>query len=194
MTLVSASPRRRELLAKLDRPFDVLPSHAAERWFALNPASIALLNAHRKVERSECYGEMKRILLGADTIISHDGRVFGKPIGIESARRMLQALSGRWHEVVTGVCICGPDSTGEKTDGVESAATSRVRFHDLSPGDIESYIRTDEWRGKAGAYAIQGAGGSLVAQLDGDFENVVGLPTGLIHELFARHFSHCRFL
>lgn len=193
LTLVSASPRRRELLSKLGQPYDVLPSHAAERWLAVNPSELAVSNARRKVERSETFGDMNRVLLGADTIIAFDGRIFGKPAGLESARRMLQDLSGRWHDVITGVFICGP-STGKKELYVDSAAVTHVRFHHLSADDVEGYLRSDEWRGKAGAYAIQGIAGSFAARLDGDFENVVGLPTGLIYDLLNQRFGHCRFL
>lgn len=194
LTLVSASPRRRELLGKLGLPFEVVPSHAAERWAAPDAVELAQVNARRKVEKSVHFRASDRLLLGADTIIAFDGRVFGKPAGRESAERMLHALSGRPHEVITGVCLSGPAASDIETITVESAASSRVHFRSLSSPQIEAYLRTDEWKDKAGAYAIQDAGGALVEKLDGDYENVVGLPTGLIHELLARHFRHCRFL
>ena len=194
LTLVSASPRRRELLGKLGLPFDVLPSAAAERWAATDALELAQINARRKVEKSIHYRARDRLLLGADTIIAFDGRIFGKPAGRESAGRMLHALSGRWHEVVTGVCLSGPAVSGLETSTIESAASTRVRFRSLSSSDIEGYLAGGEWNGKAGAYAIQDAGRALVEKLDGDYENVVGLPTELIHELLSRHFRHCRFL
>jgi septum formation protein len=194
LTLVSASPRRRELLAKLGFPFDIVPSSAAERWAASNPRELTQGNARRKVEKSEHFGATDRLLIGADTIISFDGRIFGKPAGRESAATMLRALSARWHEVITGVSLSGPNASGLDTITVESAASTRVRFRALSPSDIESYLHSGEWNGKAGAYAIQDAGRGLVEDLEGDYDNVVGLPTELIHELFARHFGHCCFL
>jgi septum formation protein len=107
---------------------------------------------------------------------------------------MLHALSGRWHEVITGVCLSGPAVSNHETSTIESAARTRVCFRSLSSSDIESYLAGGEWSGKAGAYAIQGTGGALVESVEGDYENVVGLPTELIHELLSRHFSHCRFL
>jgi septum formation protein len=194
LTLVSASPRRRELLERLGLPFDVLPSNAAERWAAADARELAQVNARRKVEKSVHYRALDRLLLGADTIIAFDGRVFGKPAGRESAGRMLRTLSGRWHEVVTGVCLSGPAVSGVEPVTIASSVLSRVRFRALSSFEIEAYLDAGEWHGKAGAYAIQDAGGALVETLDGGRENVIGLPTELIHELLARHFRHCRFL
>jgi len=110
--LVSASPRRRELLSRLAIPFEVLPSSVAEQWTATDPPSLAMANARRKVEASPMHGDPARLLLGADTLIAVDGDTFGKPVGLDAARRMLQRLSDRWHEVVTGVCLSGPDGTG----------------------------------------------------------------------------------
>ena len=193
-TLVSASPRRYELLQRLGIPFDVVPSNAVERWAAADAVELAQINARRKVERSAHHRAPDRLLLGADTLIAFDGRLFGKPAGRESARRMLETLSGRCHEVITGVCVSGPAASSHEIVTVESAARSHVQFRSLNPSDIESYLRSGEWAGKAGAYAIQDVGRALVEYLDGDYENVVGLPTELIHELLARHFRHCRFL
>jgi septum formation protein len=194
LTLVSASPRRKQLLGTLGHPFDVVPSGAAERWAAADARDLALVNARRKVERSVYYRSPDRLLCGADTIIACNGCLLGKPVGRESARRMLEALSGRWHEVITGVCLSGPGLSAGETLTIESAACSRVQFFALSPSDVERYLRSGEWEGKAGGYAIQDSGRALVERLEGDYENVVGLPTELIHELLARHFGHCRFL
>lgn len=195
LTLVSASPRRRELLARLGHPFDIFPSGASERWTASDSRALAMLNAGRKVEKSEYFHDPARLLLGADTLISFGGRVFGKPAGVESARRMLQALSGLEHDVITGVTLSGPGAdTNQPIRTVADAAVSRVRFRRLSSPEIEAYLATREWDGKAGAYAIQESGGGLVAELKGDFENVVGLPVTLIHDLIEQHFGHCRFL
>jgi septum formation protein len=195
LTLVSASPRRRELLARLDLPFDVVPSEADEILEGPDPISLAAQNAQRKVQGSVHFGDRSRLLLGADTIIAFAGQIFGKPAGIEGARRMLTALSGQVHEVITGVCLSGPALvTAAPAIQVETAAVSRVRFHSLTPQDIEAYLDSQEWEGKAGAYAIQGLGSSLVADLDGDLDNVIGLPTHLIHDLLRTHYRHCRFL
>jgi septum formation protein len=195
LTLISASPRRRELLQTLGVSFDVEPSDAVEFWNAKSPESLAKRNACRKIERSSLYGDRSRILIGADTIVAAEGRVFGKPIGVVSAERMLRFLSNRWHLVITGICLSGPASDIEESlIQVESASTSRVRFNELSSFQIAEYIQTGEWQGKAGGYAIQGDGGKLVAAYEGDYENIVGLPVTLLQELLSGNFSHCRFL
>lgn len=193
--MVSASPRRRELLARLRIPFDICPSGVSERWTAPDASALAVLNARRKVEGSVLYGSRSHLLLGADTIISFGDRIFGKPIGEVSARRMLTALSGRTHQVITGVCLSGPAADREDPCfSVAEAAVSHVRFRPLEKSEIDSYLASGEWDGKAGAYAIQESGHGLVESLDGDFNNVVGLPVTLIHDLLEQHFSHCRFL
>jgi len=195
LTLVSASPRRRALLEKLCLPFDIFPSYASERWMAGNPHDLAIGNARRKVERSEYYPDSDRVLLGADTIIAVESCVFGKPVGRDSARRMLESLSNRWHEVITGIYIYGPNKeTDSPGISVDAAASTRVRFRSLSKSDIRGYLDSREWEGKAGAYAIQDAGRELVKEWEGDFDNVVGLPTNLVHDTLIRQFSHCRFL
>ncbi|MDD5087513.1 MAG: Maf family protein [bacterium] len=193
LTLVSASPRRSELLGALRIPFDVVPSIAAERWLAETPKSLAQVNAKRKVERSRHFRDRSRVLLGADTIIAHRGGVLGKPIGRESARRMLETLSDVWHEVITGVWLSGPALDSSRFMDIGGAAITRVKFRSLSPRDIADYLDTREWSDKAGAYAIQGIGRGLAEHIDGDFENVIGLPTHVIHGLFKEYFGYCRF-
>jgi septum formation protein len=192
---VSASPRRRELLARLGILFDVLPSEATELWSGRDNRALAILNATRKIERSPLHGDRSRVLLGADTIVALRDRLFGKPAGIESARRMLQALSGHQHDVITGVALTGPGPVPHSPPiQVEASALTKVRFRDLTADEIQAYLATGEWSGKAGAYAIQDAGRDLVSAVNGDFDNVVGLPITLIHDLLSKHFGHCVFL
>ena len=194
LTLVSASPRRAELLQQLGVPFDIFPSQVSERWVAENGSELAIDNARRKVERSPLCGDRSRLLLGADTLIQTDSRILGKPAGPESARRMLQILSGRQHEVITGVCLAAPAADPQAPlIWADAAAVSQVLFHGLSSDKIRSYIRSGEWEGKAGAYAIQGMAGEFVAYLNGEFDNVVGLPVQLIRDLLRQKFIHCRF-
>jgi septum formation protein len=197
LTLVYSSPRRRELLQKLGIPFDIRPSHASERWIATECTALATLNASRKVEGSSLFGDGTRLLLGADTIVVLGSRPFGKPAGIESARRMLVALSGNTHLVITGISLAGPAPAPIPTRPiirVEASAQTHVRFRPLTDSDIGAYLETGEWLGKAGAYAIQESGSDLVSNIDGDFDNVVGLPVTLLNDLLSKHFSHCRFL
>lgn len=195
LTLLSASPRRRELLARLGIPFDVQPTHTAEIWTGSSGEELATANARRKVERSPLFGDRSRVLLGADTIIDLDGRFFGKPAGEESARRMLKAIAGRDHRVVTGYSLWGPTPSFDQREiWISAACVSRVTFRALTQAEIAAYIATGEWRGKAGAYAIQETGKMLVETLTGDFENVVGLPVSMVNDDLSQSFSHCRFL
>lgn len=128
-------------------------------------------------------------------MIDFNGRIFGKPAGIESAQRMLHALAGRQHRVITGFCLSGPPPDLQAADILFAASSvSAVRFRSLSAGEISAYLAAGEWAGKAGAYAIQETGFRLVEELTGDFDNVVGLPTSLIYESLHKYFSHCRFL
>jgi len=194
LILVSASPRRRELLAGLNYPFEVHPSHAHELWLANSPAELAALNALRKVKASKHFGSPNCLLLGADTIISSGGRVLGKPAGKDSASRMLAELSGKSHQVITGFCLVGFDSKGEALGEHSEAVTSSVQFRELRDSDIREYLATGEWEGKAGAYAIQGEARKFIAAFDGDYENIVGLPINCIRERIRTHFPGCGIL
>lgn len=190
LTLVSASPRRRDLLTELAIPFDVHPSHAAELWSADSPQELATANAVRKAEKSELIGQSGRLLLAADTIIALDGEVFGKPAGKDAALRMLTRLSDRWHQVITGYCL----HLGGGDLRVADAITSEVKFRELSSDDLRRYVNSAEWHGKAGAYAIQGEAGKFVIELRGARDNVIGLPIEAIRQSLGRHFAHCKFL
>ncbi len=120
-----------------------------------------------------------RWVLGADTIVVLDEEILGKPVDEDAARGMLVRLSGRWHEVVTGYCLCPP---GGGPPVVEACRT-RVRFRELTDGDIRWYLATGEPRDKAGGYGIQGRGAFLVKELSGSYSNVVGLPVCEVVEL-----------
>jgi len=194
LTLVSASPRRKDLLAKLNIPFDVAPVSAFERWFGDSAEDIAKKNAEAKVRSSELYGKAGRLLLGADTVVCVEDQTLGQPAGKESAERMLRLLSGREHTVVTGYCLTGFDSSGKPHKVINHAVASTVTFHDLSKKDVRRYIAGGEWRGKAGGYAIQGGAGRFVKLVEGDYDNVVGLPIEKIREDIGTHFSDCDFL
>lgn len=194
LTLVSASPRRQQLLASLNIPFDVAPSNAHERWIGISPEELAKDNAERKVRASVFFGNCARVLIGADTIIHHNGQVLGKPAGEESARRMLEALSGCRHDVITAFCLVSFTKSGEIKRFHSEEVVSKVLFQELSRKTIRQYLQTDEWRGKAGAYAIQGEAGKFVLDVDGDYNNVVGLPIKQLQESIGTYFSDYRFL
>ena len=170
--LASASPRRKELLTMLGvRDLVIRPTVGEERADpALSPeALVQALAAHKAREVAERCGSAD-VVIAADTIVWHDGRVFGKPRSEAEAAAMLRALSGDTHEVYTGVCVI--------RDGRELLAAERslVRFRALSDQEIAAYIATGEPMDKAGAYGAQGKAALFVAGIEGDFFNVMGLP------------------
>jgi septum formation protein len=122
-----------------------------------------------------------RLTLGVDTTVHLDGRVYGKAADAAEAARMLSALSGRTHAVLSGLCLLGPGLELVEHDSTE------VTFAPLPGREIEAYIASGEWEGRAGAYAIQGLGGRLVERIDGDYLNVVGLPAALLLRELGRH-------
>jgi len=173
LVLASQSPRRLELLAALGMAFEVRPSGAEEPPHEGASPDIAVL-ASRIKARSVARDLPDRLVLGADTVVCVEGRVLGKPGSPGEARRMLEGLRDRWHEVITGLTLVGPG--GEWTD----AETTRVRMRRFSDEEMEAYIAGGEPMDKAGAYAIQGGAGRFVEAIEGDFYNVVGLPLALL--------------
>ena len=125
----------------------------------------------------------ERPVLGVDTVVVCGGRVLGKPADATEAERMLEALAGNTHEVVSGLCLRTP--AWEELH----AETTRVTFRSLTARDVATYIGTEEWRERAGGYAIQGFGASLVERIEGDYLNVVGLPAALLIRLLAARFG-----
>jgi septum formation protein len=189
--LASASPRRKELLAGLGVSFEVFPSEAPEEDSGDVPPGAAsahvLSLARRKAEdvlaRVRAAGAAGRsLIVAADTVVVLPDRILGKPSSDLEACEMLTALSGREHTVVTGVVVADPAS-GETHGATEE---TRVFFRSLSPGEIAAYVATGEPADKAGAYAVQGVGSLLVARIEGDYFNVVGLPLGCLAKLFTR--------
>jgi septum formation protein len=174
LVLASASPRRRELLSRLGLAFEVVPSAVTEDLPAgVPPAQVAADLALAKAR--DVAGRLGAgiVVLGADTLVVLDERPFGKPASREDARVMLEALRGRPHEVVTGVAVV--ETTAPRREAVETV-TSRVVMRDYSEAELEAYVATPEPYDKAGAYAVQGLGGRLVARVEGSYTNVVGLP------------------
>jgi septum formation protein len=184
LVLASGSPRRRELLARLGAPFTVRASHVPEIHPPGAPeaavAAVALDKA-RAVARGWTAGSA--VILGADTEVVLDGRYLGKPIDSADAARMLRELSGRTHQVVTGVALVeAPPSGREETASV----TTRVTMTAASEEEIVAYVATGEPLDKAGAYAVQGEGRRLVARVDGCLTNVIGLPVDTTRRLLER--------
>jgi nucleoside triphosphate pyrophosphatase len=181
--LASTSPQRRAILEQLGLPFEVVPPRYDEH----DPPDadpVALVRAHAQGKaRSVAADAGVRPVLGVDTTVVCAGRVYGKAEGAEDAAAMLDALGGRTHEVVSGLCLLTP--------GWEETCheLTRVTFRPLTARDIATYVVSGEWERRAGAYAIQGLGAALVERIEGDYLNVVGLPAALLVRLLATRFA-----
>jgi septum formation protein len=176
--LASASPRRRELLERLGLEFDVVPADIDE---SVRPGEDAIGYVERLAhDKAAAVGRTGDVVIAADTTVELDGEIFGKPIDADDARRMLARLSGRTHRVHTGVAVRRDDVTRT------GSATTFVQMVPLQPGAVDWYLATGEPFDKAGAYALQGAGGVLVEKVTGSVTNVVGLPLTLLLELARR--------
>jgi septum formation protein len=171
LVLASASPRRRELLADLVAAFDVEPAEIDERPRdgELPPALAArLARAKAEVVAARRPGA---IVLGSDTVVALGGKALGKPADPDDARAMLASLSGRAHDVFSGVALSTSDG-----HWIEDLAATRVWFAELPPSWIEAFVATPEPMDKAGAYGIQGTAGAWIARIEGSYTGVVGLP------------------
>ncbi|NJE04940.1 septum formation protein Maf [Thermococcus sp. M36] len=175
LVLASGSPRRRELLAGFIRDFKVVPSNVEESCHTDDPVECALELARAKAWA--VYNRVGGTVIGADTVVSIDGHVLGKPKDEKDAFRMLKLLSGRVHRVTTGYCIV---HRGEEHSG---AVVTEVKFRELDDELIWAYIRTGEPMDKAGAYGIQGRAGLFVEWIRGDYYNVVGFPLEIVWKL-----------
>ncbi len=182
LILASKSPRRKELLTAYNYKFEVVESEYLEQNFSLNPTLTATTFARGKAESVYNNLEFKgdKVVLGADTVVFHEGQILGKANSKESARKMLKSLSGREHVVITGYAIVSKI-------GVEVGyCESKVLFNDLSEQLIEDYLNSGLYIGKAGSYGIQD-GYPLVKECVGSYNNVIGLPIEIIKEKLDRH-------
>ena len=177
LILASASPQRLALLGEAGYGFDVVPANVPEIAEGLEPAHIALVNAEAKARAVASDLGPDVVVIGADTVVDVEGVPLGQPADIAEAERHLRSLSGTLHEVHTGVCVVAGDV---ERSGV---ASTRVRFKALSDGEVSDYLATGEWQGRAGGYAIQESGDAFVEAVEGDFDNVIGLPMRLVVEL-----------
>jgi septum formation protein len=192
LVLASASPRRQELLRNAGFPFIVQPTDIPEvPETGEVPQAFAERMAREKAtavfrERPE------DVILGADTIVVVGPVILGKPRDVVDAVRMLRVLSGRTHQVLTGVCLVGPPARTENrksSPGFEDVRSERtlVTMEALSDEDIRSYISTGEPMDKAGAYGIQGRASRWISRIEGDYFNVVGLPMSLVYKMLREH-------
>lgn len=189
LVLASASPRRRELLQNAGIPFTAHPANVTEIFRAgESPRSVAERLAREKAE-IVARQFPSRVVLGADTVVVVEGAMLGKPENEQEAASMLRALSGKTHDVVTGVCLAkigsavgkGSEEKFELLD-VRSELT-RVSMTELGEENIQAYVASGEPMDKAGAYAIQGIASRWIPRIEGDYANVVGLPVALVYRM-----------
>jgi septum formation protein len=177
LVLASRSPQRRAILEQLGIAFEVVPADVDERGDGDgDPLEVARANA---LAKALAVAEQRpgALVLGVDTIVVVDGEILGKPTSQNDAERMLKRLSGRTHEVVSGLALIrsgNPQVVHEVTE---------VSFRALDDELLQRYVRTGEWSGRAGGYAIQGRGAALVRAISGNYLNVVGLPTSALLDL-----------
>lgn len=181
LVLASGSPQRRAILEGLGVPFTVRATDVQELSEG-DPTQVARENALLKA-RAALRPGADEVVLGCDTIVVLDGVIYGKPANETAARATLAALGGRTHEVISGIALLfaqGPTEVAERV----AVACTRVTFRPIDRALLDWYVGTEEWRGRSGGYAIQGAGKELAQKLDGEVENVVGLPVAALRELY----------
>lgn len=192
--LASASPRRRELLAQIGLQFEVRVSNVQEKVTAFEPEKVVEALSGQKAravladleaesgDREQTNPSAEEILvIGADTVVAADGRILGKPADRNEAVEMLEMLSGRTHEVFTGVTLLCRTSCGQVRSKTFHERTA-VSFYAMSRKEIEEYVSTGDCMDKAGAYGIQGICARYIRELRGDYNNVVGLPAGRLYQ------------
>ncbi len=182
LLLASTSPQRRAILKQLHIPFEVVPPRFEERDEpGRDPVELVREHARGKAQSVTSEPD-ERPILGVDTTVVLDGEMFAKPADPGEAEAMLERLSGATHEVVSGLCLLTPGWVALEYD------VTRVTFRELTPRDLAWYVTSGEWEGRAGGYAIQGVGATLVERIEGDYLNVVGLPAALLVRLLATRF------
>jgi septum formation protein len=180
VVLASTSPRRKELLRLLQIEFEAQSSQVAEIAEANeSPRDMVVRLARAKAEAVHKL-RPEAIIIGADTVVVCDSQVFGKPASLEDARRILRQLSGRTHEVLTGICLIHGN-----TPKVNCSRTV-VEFSSLTDQEVEWYLSTGEPMDKAGAYGIQGLGARFISRVNGCYSNVVGLPLSLLYQMLKQ--------
>lgn len=191
IVLASASPRRRELLEQIGIKFDIVVSNEPEDEIdkSLSPenytSELALMKACNVAKKLTGTKRKDSLIIAADTVVYSDGKILGKPKDSDDAFRILKSLSGKAHEVYTGICIM------RLTDGYATSKSIKttVKFKELTDKTIKAYIKTGEPADKAGAYGIQGRGAVLVEEICGDYFNVVGLPLSALYDVLISEFG-----
>ena len=189
LILASTSPRRKDLLSQIGLTFTIVPSDFEEDMsLPLSPDKLTMhLSKEKALAVAKNYPDA--VIIGADTVVAIDGAVLGKAHTKEDAQRMLSMLSGKTHQVITGLTViipAGESPTGEQI--IESVASiNNVTFKPLAGEEIEWYIQTGEPLEKAGTYGIQGLGAMFVEKIEGSYSGIVGLPLEILYEIFRRN-------
>jgi septum formation protein len=192
LVLASRSPQRRAILERLGVSFTVRPTDCEELQRG-DPGEVALENALRKACAARRLGTAEgEVVLGCDTLVALAGRIYGKPGDEREARATLRALSGATHQVVSGVAVLDAGERGSGSGQRTAIARTAVTFRELDEELLDWSLQTGEWRGRAGGYAIQGAGAALVSKVEGDYENVVGLPLAALLEIYPELLFACK--
>lgn len=182
VTVISTSPRRKELMAEMGIPCQFVPSEGDEIW----NSALAPIEQVKAIARSKLAAVAHRypadVCIAADTAVAANGEIWGKPIDVEDAVRMLTQLSGGSCTVITALAI---QFVPESFHYIQACETI-VRFNPLAEAEIRAYVATGEPLDKAGAFAIQGQGGALIAGIEGDYSNVVGLPMPMLRDVLRR--------
>ena len=186
VVLASKSPRRKELLTQIGIEYECIVSDTEEIISETEPDKVVYrLSEEKAMAVAENYNfsnlEEKVIFIGADTVVARDGIILGKPADEEDAVDMLLKLQGNEHQVYTGVCLLIYEGN-ELVNKISFAECTKVFMYEVSEKDIRSYVKSGEPMDKAGAYGIQGLGAILVEKIEGDYNNVVGLPVGRIYQ------------
>lgn len=185
VVLASASPRRRELLQQIGIEFEVIVSRAEEQVTASDPHEVVEELSDRKARAvlQTLSSEEEVLVIGADTVVSIDGVILGKPESDERAAEMLRCLSGRKHQVYTGVTLAYRAAGEEEIIKRKTfSEKTEVEFYEMLPEEIEEYVLTGDCRDKAGSYGIQGFCARYIAGIHGDYNNVVGLPVARMYQ------------
>lgn len=185
--LASKSPRRKELISRIISDFEIMADDSEEKTDSgITPEKTVKILAMQKAENIAKKVSESALIIGADTVVSIDGKIFGKPSDEEDAKKMLQTLSGRENIVCTGIAVIDTASGKSACDAVSTT----VVFKKLTEDEILKYIRTGEPMDKAGAYGMQGLGSLFIKEIHGDYFNVIGLPLCRLGEMLQTDFNY----
>jgi septum formation protein len=186
LVLASSSPRRAEILRAVAWPFERLAVNIDETRFGREEAVAYVERLAREKAEAAAVMCAGRLVLGADTVVVVDDEILGKPRSEDDARRMLRLLSGRWHEVLTGIALVwASEAEAAGARLLVAHERTRVRFAQMTEREINRYVESGEPMDKAGAYAIQGRAALFIEEISGDYWNVVGLPVQLVYKLIS---------